>query len=51
MFKLGKYSTKPIIEATGWVVDKQGNVEFVAQSETQNSWQKVSNCKGELENI
>ncbi len=44
-------SPKKIVEATGWVVDKQGNVEFVAQSGIQNSWQKVSNCKGELENI
>jgi filamentous hemagglutinin family protein len=37
------------IEATGWVVDKQGNIEFVAQSNNvnvQNNWQKVSNCKG-----
>ncbi|MGB3755278.1 MAG: S-layer family protein [Rivularia sp. (in: cyanobacteria)] len=44
-------SIKPIVEATGWVVDEQGNIEFVAQSGIQNNWQKVSNCKGELENI
>ncbi len=42
-------SIKPIVEATGWVVDKQGNIEFVAQSGIQNSWQKMSNCNGELE--
>ncbi len=44
-------SPKKIVEATGWVVNKQGNVEFVAQSGIQNSWQKASNCKGEIENI
>ena len=44
-------SFKPIIEATGWVVDKQGNVEFIAQSTTQNNWSKESNCKGAIQNI
>ncbi len=42
--------SKPIIEATGWVVDERGNIEFVAQSGIQNNWQKVSNCKGEVIN-
>ncbi len=42
--------SKPIIEATGWVVDKQGNIEFVAQSGNQDNWQKASNCKGEVIN-
>ncbi len=37
-----------IVEATGWVVDKHGNVEFVAESENLDSWHKASNCKGEL---
>ncbi|MDY6897452.1 MAG: S-layer family protein, partial [Cyanobacteriota bacterium] len=44
-------SPKPIVEATGWVVDKQGNIEFVAQSGNSDSWQKVSNCKGKVDNI
>jgi filamentous hemagglutinin family protein len=44
-------SPKPIVEATGWVVDKQGNIEFVAQSETQNNWQKASNCQGKVEGV
>ena len=44
-------SVKPIIEATGWIVDKQGNVEFIAQSTTQNNLSKESNCKGEIQNI
>ena len=42
------------MEATGWVGDKEGNIEFVAKSETTNAsdgLQKVSNCKGEIENI
>ncbi|MEO1375725.1 MAG: hypothetical protein AAFW70_15695 [Cyanobacteria bacterium J06635_10] len=44
---------KPIIEATGWVVDKQGNIEFVADTSdilSQDNWQKMSNCKGEVVN-
>ena len=49
--QINNNSPKPIVEATGWVVDEQGNIEFVAQSGIQNNWQKVSNCKGELENI
>ncbi|MGB3640252.1 MAG: S-layer family protein, partial [Rivularia sp. (in: cyanobacteria)] len=43
-----------IVEATGWVVDKQGNIEFVAHQSDGNSgdnWQKASNCKGEVKNI
>ncbi|MEM7715659.1 MAG: filamentous hemagglutinin N-terminal domain-containing protein [Cyanobacteria bacterium P01_A01_bin.68] len=44
-------SVKPIVEATGWIVDKQGNVEFIAQSTTENNWSKESNCKGEIQNI
>ena len=39
-----------IVEATGWVVDEEGNVEFVAQSSNRNSWQNASNCKGEIIN-
>ncbi len=45
-----KDSPKQIVEATGWVVDKEGNIEFVAQSESRYSWQNVSNCKGEVIN-
>ena len=44
-------SQKPIIEATGWIVDKSGNVEFVAENSnvmSQDSWQKTTNCKGEI---
>ncbi|AFY58099.1 hypothetical protein Riv7116_5733 [Rivularia sp. PCC 7116] len=44
-------SPKLIIEATGWVVNKEGNIEFIAQSDNRDSWQKVSNCKGEVEKI
>ena len=43
-------SPKKIVEATGWIVDREGNIEFVAQSSNQNNWQKVSDCKGEVEN-
>ncbi|BAY80826.1 hypothetical protein NIES267_02910 [Calothrix parasitica NIES-267] len=42
---------KPIVEATGWVVDKQGNVEFVAQSSNRNNRHQASNCKGEIINL
>ncbi|BAY80825.1 filamentous hemagglutinin family outer membrane protein [Calothrix parasitica NIES-267] len=45
---------KPIVEATGWVIDKQGNVEFIAQSVNVNvldGSHKVSNCKGKGESI
>ncbi len=41
-------SPRKIVEATGWVVDEEGNIEFVAESETQNNWQKASNCKGKV---
>ncbi len=44
-------SPRKIVEATGWVVDRAGNIEFVAQSSNQNNWQKVSNCKGEVEGV
>jgi hypothetical protein len=42
---------RKIVEATGWVVDREGNIEFVAESETQNNWQEASNCKGEVEGV
>ncbi|WP_414624536.1 filamentous hemagglutinin N-terminal domain-containing protein [Calothrix sp. CCY 0018] len=49
-----KNSPKAIFEATGLVVDQEGNIEFVAQSNDVNAgdnWHKTSNCKGEVENI
>ena len=44
---------KPIVEATGWIVDEKGNIEFVAESSNVNAednWHKASNCKGEIIN-
>ena len=46
-------SSKQIIEATGWIVDKQGNIEFVAESntiDTKDRWKQASNCRGEIVN-
>ncbi len=39
-----------IVEATGWVVDEEGNIEFVAESGNRDSWENASNCKGEIIN-
>ncbi len=44
-------SPRKIVEATGWVVDEEGNIEFVAQSGNRDSWQNTSNCKGEVEGV
>ncbi|MEO0839666.1 MAG: filamentous hemagglutinin N-terminal domain-containing protein [Cyanobacteria bacterium J06643_5] len=46
-------SSKQIIEATGWIVDKQGNIEFVAESNSidiKDNWNQASNCWGEIVN-
>ena len=46
-------SAKSIVEATGWIVDEKGNIEFVAESNDLNAgdnWQKASNCQGEIVN-
>ncbi|MEL7244534.1 MAG: filamentous hemagglutinin N-terminal domain-containing protein [Cyanobacteria bacterium J06573_2] len=45
------HSSQPIVEATGWVVDKQGNVEFVAQTANRDNLQKTISCQGKVENI
>ena len=41
-------NSKPIVEATGWIVDKEGNIEFVALNnhiKKQDYWRKVMDCK------
>nr|NMG22858.1 filamentous hemagglutinin [Brasilonema bromeliae SPC951] len=38
----------PIVEATGWIVDKNGNIELVAQAPGVNphsSWQTPASCQ------
>ncbi len=38
---------KPIVEATGIVIDAEGNIEFVAQSNGDSvNWQGKTNCAG-----
>ncbi|MGB3653232.1 MAG: S-layer family protein [Rivularia sp. (in: cyanobacteria)] len=44
-------SPRKIVEATGWVVDEEGNIEFVAESSNRDNWHKASNCKGEVEGV
>ena len=44
-------SPRKIVEATGWIVDSYGNIEFVAQSSNRDGWQNTSNCQGEVKNI
>ncbi|MEA5598405.1 S-layer family protein [Rivularia sp. UHCC 0363] len=39
--------SSPIVEATGWIVDGDGNIEFVAQANQTNSkspWQTPASC-------
>ncbi len=43
-------SPRKIVEATGWVVDEEGNIEFIAQSSNRDSWLRASNCKGQIIN-
>ncbi|MBP5977474.1 S-layer family protein, partial [Brasilonema sp. CT11] len=42
-----KVAATPIVEATGWIVDRNGNVELVAQAPgvtTHSSWQTPASC-------
>ncbi|MEM1395214.1 MAG: S-layer family protein, partial [Cyanobacteria bacterium P01_H01_bin.150] len=51
--QLQSNSSTQIIEATGWIVDEQGNIEFVAESNSidiKDSWNQASNCRGEIVN-
>ncbi|MCJ8281943.1 MAG: filamentous hemagglutinin, partial [Rivularia sp. ALOHA_DT_140] len=46
-------SSKRIVEATGWILDKQGNIEFVAEynsTDIKDTWYQASNCQGEIVN-
>jgi filamentous hemagglutinin family protein len=42
------HPSAPIVEATGWVTDANGNVVLTANSTTTpyNSWQKIDDCRG-----